>query len=105
MNTGHEGGCGTVHANSATAVPDRLAALALAAGMTLAGVHAQVGAGLEVVVHLARQSDGTRVVAELGVVARGVDGTEVRPALVRRGGALGRAGGYTALAERLGGHL
>jgi pilus assembly protein CpaF len=104
MNTGHEGGCGTVHANSAAAVPDRLAALALAAGMTLAGVHAQVGAGLEVVVHLARQPDGTRVVAELGVVARGVDGTEVQPALVRRRGALRPAGGYAALAERLGGH-
>ncbi len=105
MNTGHEGGCGTVHANSAAAVPDRLAALALAAGMTLAGVHAQVGAGLEVVVHLARQPDGTRVVAEMGVVARGVDRTEVQPALVRRGGALGPAGGYAALAERLGDHL
>jgi pilus assembly protein CpaF len=104
MNTGHEGGCGTIHANSAAAVPDRLAALALAAGMTLAGVHAQVGAGLEVVVHLARQPDGTRVVAELGVVARGGDRTEVQPALVRRGGTLGPAGGYAALAERLGGH-
>ena len=74
MNTGHEGGCGTVHANSAAAVPDRLVALALAAGMTLAGVHAQAGAGLEVVVHLARQPDGTRVVAEIGVVTRGADG-------------------------------
>ncbi len=105
MNTGHEGGCGTIHANSAAAVPDRLAALALAAGMTLAGVHAQAGAGLEVVVHLARQPDGTRVVAELGVVARGVDRTEVHPALVRRGGTLGPAGAYAALAERLGGHL
>jgi pilus assembly protein CpaF len=105
MNTGHEGGCGTIHANSAAAVPDRLAALALAAGMTLAGVHAQVGAGLEVVVHLARQPDGTRVVAELGVVARGVDRTDVHPALVRRGGTLGPAGAYAALAERLRGHL
>jgi pilus assembly protein CpaF len=105
MNTGHEGGCGTVHANSAAAVPDRLAALALAAGMTLAGVHAQVGAGLEVVVHLARQPDGTRVVGELGVVVRGADGVEVRPALVRRGGVLGPAAGYAALDERLGGHL
>jgi pilus assembly protein CpaF len=105
MNTGHEGGCGTIHANSAAAVPDRLAALALAAGMTLAGVHAQVAAGLEVVVHLARQPDGTRVVAELGVLSRGVDRTEVQAALVRRGGTLGPAGAYGALAERLGGHL
>ena len=105
MNTGHEGGCGTVHANSAAAVPDRLVALALAAGMTLAGVHAQVSAGLEVVVHLAREPGGTRVVAELGVVTRGADGAEVQPALVRREGALRPAGGFPLLAERLGGHL
>jgi pilus assembly protein CpaF len=105
MNTGHEGGCGTVHANSAAAVPDRLVALALAAGMTLAGVHAQASAGLEVVVHLARQPGGTRVVAELGVVTRGADGAEVHPALVRREGTLRRAGAFPVLAERLGGHL
>ncbi len=105
MNTGHEGGCGTVHANSAAAVPDRLVALALAAGMSLAGVHAQASAGLEVVVHLARQPGGSRVVAELGVVISGVDGAQVQPALVHREGALHRAGGYPLLAERLGGDL
>ncbi len=104
MNTGHEGGCGTVHANSAAAVPDRLVALALAAGMTLAGVHAQASAGLEVVVHLARQPDGTRVVAEIGVVTRGAEGTEVQPALVRHKGALRPAGGFPALSDRLGAH-
>lgn len=102
MNTGHEGGCGTMHANSAAAVPDRLAALALAAGMTLEGVHAQASAGLDVVVHLARQPDGTRVVAELGIVTRGADGTEVQPALVRSKGWLQPARGFPALAERLG---
>lgn len=103
MNTGHEGGCGTVHANSAAAVPDRLAALALAAGMTLAGVHAQASAGLDVVVHLARRRDGTRVVAELGIVTPSADGTEVRPALVLEAGALRPAGGFAALSDRLGG--
>lgn len=103
MNTGHEGGCGTVHANSAAAVPDRLAALALAAGMTLAGVHAQASAGLDVVVHLARRPDGSRVVVEMGVVTRGADGTVVRPALVRRDGSLHRAVGFPVLSERLGG--
>lgn len=105
MNTGHEGGCGTVHANSAAAVPDRLAALALAAGMTLAGVHAQASAGLDVVVHLARRPDGSRVVVEMGVVTRGADGTVVRPALVRRDGSLHRAVGFPVLSERLGGQL
>ena len=35
LNTGHEGGCGTVHANSAADVPARLESLALPAGMTV----------------------------------------------------------------------
>ncbi len=34
MNTGHEGGCGTLHANAATEVPARVEALALAAGLS-----------------------------------------------------------------------
>jgi len=33
LNTGHEGGCGTLHANSARDVPARVEALALAAGL------------------------------------------------------------------------
>ena len=37
MNTGHEGGCGTVHANSAADVPARFEALAMAAGMSRPG--------------------------------------------------------------------
>ncbi len=104
MNTGHEGGCGTVHANSVTAVPDRLVALALAAGMTLAGVHAQVAAGLEVVVHLARTPEGGRVVSGIGVVQPDADGVVVVPALVRRGATLCPAAGMAALAGRIGEH-
>ena len=37
LNTGHEGGCGTIHANSARDVPARVEALALAAGPSAAG--------------------------------------------------------------------
>ena len=33
LNTGHDGGCGTLHANSAADVPARMEALALAAGL------------------------------------------------------------------------
>ena len=38
LNTGHQGGCGTVHANSAADVPARLEALAVAAGLSRAPV-------------------------------------------------------------------
>ncbi len=102
MNTGHEGGCATVHANSASAVPDRLVALALAAGMTLAGVHAQVAAGLDVVLHLAREPDGRRVLAEIGLVSQRRGEVVVEAALVRRDGLLRPAAGYGALCATLG---
>ena len=42
LNTGHEGGCGTVHANSAADVPARIEALAMAAGLSQAAAHSQL---------------------------------------------------------------
>ena len=77
LNTGHAGGCGTVHANSAADVPARLEALALAAGLPQAAVHSQLAAALDVVVHLTRGSDGVRRVAQVGVPRRGPDGLVV----------------------------
>ncbi|MEH3075324.1 MAG: TadA family conjugal transfer-associated ATPase [Quadrisphaera sp.] len=68
LNSGHEGGCCTVHANSASAVPARLTALAALAGMGPDVLAAQAAAGLQVVVHLRREGTLRRVV-EVGVVA------------------------------------
>jgi pilus assembly protein CpaF len=75
MNTGHEGGCGTLHANSAIDVPARIEALALAAGLTRAAVHSQLAAAVDVVVHLVRGRDGRRRLGEVAVLARRPDGT------------------------------
>ncbi len=103
LNTGHEGGCGTIHANAAAAVPARIEALALAAGMPLAGVRAQLRAGVEVVVHLARTPSGARVVAGVGVLRPGDAGeVDVLAALVHRQGRLVPGPGLPALAERVG---
>ena len=74
MNTGHDGGCGTLHANSASDVPARLEALGVAAGLPRAAVHAQVGAAVQAVVHLRRRRSGERQVAGIAVVDRGRDG-------------------------------
>jgi pilus assembly protein CpaF len=74
LNTGHEGGCGTVHANSAADVAARLEGLALATGMPLAAVHSQMAAALEAVVHCVRDRDGRRRVAEIAVLRAGADG-------------------------------
>ena len=101
FNTGHEGGAGTLHANAAHDVPERIEALALAAGMPLPGIRAQVVAGLEAVVHVARGPQGQRVVAEIGVVRGGEQGISVVPALLRRGGALVPADAAALLAERV----
>lgn len=62
LNTGHEGGCGTVHANDAAAVPARLEALALTGGIDRSTVHSQMSAGLDVVVHLERRAGLRRIV-------------------------------------------
>jgi pilus assembly protein CpaF len=74
LNTGHEGGCGTVHANSAADVAARLEGLALATGMPLAAVHSQMAAALEAVVHCVRDRDGRRRVAEIAVLRAGAGG-------------------------------
>ena len=74
LNTGHEGGCGTLHANSPADVPARIEALALAAGWTREATHSQLASALDVVVHLARADDGRRVLREVAVPCRAADG-------------------------------
>ncbi|WP_408647122.1 ATPase, T2SS/T4P/T4SS family [Tessaracoccus coleopterorum] len=75
LNTGHEGGCGTVHANSTADLMARIEALAALGGMGREACHAQVASALRLVVHLTRERSGRRRVAELGVFVRGGDGT------------------------------
>ena len=89
LNTGHEGGCGTVHANSADDVPARFEALGVPAGLPRAAVHSQLAAGLEVVVHLGRDRSGARRLEQIGVLRLGADG------LVRNVAALTFAGDVT----------
>jgi pilus assembly protein CpaF len=74
MNTGHEGGCGTIHANSAADVPNRVEGLAMAAGMGREAAHSQLSSAVDLVVHLTRDSSGRRRLAELGVLAQRADG-------------------------------
>lgn len=73
LNTGHEGGCGTVHANSAADVPARLEALALMAGLDRPAVHSLICAGLDCVIHVERQPGGRRFVQGIYALERGDD--------------------------------
>jgi pilus assembly protein CpaF len=77
LNTGHEGGCGTLHANAAADVPARLEALGAAAGLDRLAVHSQAAAGVDVVVHLVRDRGGQRRLAEVCVLQRDTAGLVV----------------------------
>jgi pilus assembly protein CpaF len=74
LNTGHEGGCGTLHANSATDVPARIEALALAAGLGREAAHSQLASAVDVVLHLGRGRDGVRRLLQVAVPERAASG-------------------------------
>lgn len=69
LNTGHDGGAGTIHANSPAEVPARLEALAALGGMSRSALHSQLGAAVQVVLHVQRAADGRRRLREIAVVA------------------------------------
>ncbi|MFF1693258.1 TadA family conjugal transfer-associated ATPase [Streptomyces sp. NPDC058257] len=85
LNTGHQGGCGTVHANAAGDVPARLEALGTAAGLDRAALHSQLAAALSVVIHLARDRTGLRRIAEVRVLERDPSGLVVTVPALRWG--------------------
>ncbi len=103
LNTGHEGGCGTIHANSAADVPARIEALGLQAGLGRDAVHALLAAGLSVVIHLARSPEGLRVVQSVNVLELDEHSrVRTREALRRVGANLTPQGAIMRLSELLG---
>lgn len=104
LNTGHEGGCGTLHANSAVDVPARVEALALAAGLGREAAHSQLASAVHVVLHLARGPDGVRRLRQVAVPDRGSDGlVTMLPALdIDHGGRPTPGPGAAVLNTRLG---
>ncbi|OHQ51282.1 ATPase [Corynebacterium sp. HMSC070H05] len=78
LNTGHDGGAGTLHANSIAEVPARFEALAALGGLDRAGLHAQLAAAIDVVIVVKRHPDGTRRLHQIGVL----EGQPVRAKVV-----------------------
>ena len=80
LNTGHEGALSTVHANSPEDALRRVETLALMAGVGLPheAIREQLGRGLDLVIHLARLSDGSRRVVEVAEVVRTAGSVGVR---------------------------
>ena len=102
MNTGHEGGCGTVHANSADDVPARIEALAALGGLSREACHAQMASALSVVVQL-RHTGTRRIVDQIAVTRRSELGlVGIVTALGYRDGLLVRGPGWARFAELIG---
>ncbi len=73
LNTGHDGGAGTVHANNPAEVPARLEALAALGGLDCAALHSQLSAAVQVLLHVARDRGGRRRLAEIALLRRDHD--------------------------------
>ncbi|MHA7240159.1 TadA family conjugal transfer-associated ATPase [Arthrobacter sp. TMS1-12-1] len=101
MNTGHDGGGATIHANSAEAVPARLGALAALAALTPEGVALQAASALDAVVHLVRDARGRRV-ESIGTLERAAGELTVTPVLIDSGAGCRRAAGWEGFARRVG---
>jgi pilus assembly protein CpaF len=65
LNTGHDGGAGTLHANSLRDVPARIEALGALAGMSQEAVARQTVSAIGHVLHLEREG-GVRSLAQIG---------------------------------------
>ena len=74
LNTGHDGGACTLHANSPAEVPARLEALAALGGLSRLALHSQLAAAVQLVLHMRRSASGQRRLAEIGVLSRDQEG-------------------------------
>ena len=75
MNTGHEGSMATIHANTPRDAISRLEQMIGMAGlpMTIASIRGQIGAAIQLIVQLQRQSDGKRKVTSIAEIT-GLEG-------------------------------
>ncbi len=75
MNTGHEGSMATIHANTPRDAISRLEQMIGMAGlpMTIASIRGQIGAAIQLIVQLSRQSDGKRKVTSIAEIT-GLEG-------------------------------
>ena len=74
LNTGHDGGAGTLHANGLHDVPARLESLGALAGLDDRALARQVASAIGLVLHVERSPDGVRRLAGAGRPVVGSDG-------------------------------
>jgi len=80
MNTGHDGSLSTIHANSTRDVLIRLDSMILMAGIELPirAIREMIASALDLIVHTARLSDGSRKVVQISEVAGMLDETHIK---------------------------
>lgn len=101
LNTGHEGGCGTLHANAARDVPARLEALGALGGLSATALATQAASALDLVLHLVRRGPH-RVLDHVAVLDRDAHGNlHAHLALELRGTVAVGGPGLDALCRRL----
>jgi pilus assembly protein CpaF len=66
LNTGHDGGAGTLHASGLADVPARMEALGALAGMDATALARQAVSAFSVILHLERAPGGVRRIAQAG---------------------------------------
>ena len=69
LNTGHEGGCGTLHANAPDDLLARFEALGALAGLGPTAVQSQLSSAIDLVIHVCR-TGSVRRVAQIAAVVR-----------------------------------
>ena len=74
LNTGHDGGAGTLHANGLHDVPARLEALGALAGLDDRALARQVASAIGCVLHIDRDENGSRRLAAAGRPVIGSEG-------------------------------
>lgn len=65
LNTGHDGGAGTLHANAADEIPARMEALAALGGLDRPALHSQLAAAVDIALVMKRGPDGSRRLAQI----------------------------------------
>lgn len=87
LNTGHDGGAGTLHASTLDDVPARLEALGLLAGLSREALARQAASAFQYVVHLEREGQKHRISA-VGALELN-DGHTLQVHTIHRGAARG----------------
>jgi pilus assembly protein CpaF len=105
LNTGHDGGAGTLHANSPGEVPARMEALGALGGLDRPALHSQLAAAVQVILHVGRTTAGKRHLAGIGVLRREAGLVRVVPAWQSGSGWCSAGDDLRGMVEARGGSL